>query len=231
MFYTYLWLREDGTPYYVGKGKENRAFTSLGHRVKCPPKERIVIYPAESEVEAFESEVALIWYYGRKNLGTGCLRNLTDGGEGQSGRVVPEEERKRRGAKLKGHTTSKETRRKISLANKGRPNANAGKVGVANHMFGKHTSEKQKEAVRKAGIGNTHAAGSKNHVVPHSEETKSTISSKVKSLWADPEYREHMVQVHKGQGKGRKHSAETKSLIRLHHNPESNKNLEKRHAV
>jgi hypothetical protein len=85
MFYTYLWLRENGTPYYVGKGKGKRGFTSLKHSVNCPPKERIIIYPAESEVDAFETEIALIWYYGRKDLGVGCLRNHTDGGEGVSG--------------------------------------------------------------------------------------------------------------------------------------------------
>lgn len=82
MFYTYLWLRENGTPYYVGKGSGNRAYTSNGHGVHRPVSiERIVLYPAASEDEAFENEVALIWYYGRKDLGLGCLRNLTGGGE------------------------------------------------------------------------------------------------------------------------------------------------------
>jgi len=90
MFYTYLWLREDGTPYYVGKGFGRRAHIDhwLKGRVRrVPPKERIVIYPAESEKDAFDTECALIWYYGRKDLGTGILRNLTDGGEGPSGAV------------------------------------------------------------------------------------------------------------------------------------------------
>jgi|ERR1039458_2374300 hypothetical protein len=81
MYYTYVWFREDGTPYYVGKGKGKRGFTSENHRFKCPPKERIVTYPAKTEDEAYDTEVVLVWYYGRKDLGTGCLRNLTDGGD------------------------------------------------------------------------------------------------------------------------------------------------------
>ena len=80
MLYTYVWLREDGTPYYVGKGKDYRAYNK--HRVgNAPPLGRIVFYIARDEDDAFETEVSLIWYYGRKDLGTGCLRNLTDGGE------------------------------------------------------------------------------------------------------------------------------------------------------
>lgn len=81
MFYTYLWLREDGSPYYVGKGKGRRGFTSKDHRHKCPPKERIITQGWESEEEAFEAEKFLILYYGRIDQGTGCLRNLTDGGD------------------------------------------------------------------------------------------------------------------------------------------------------
>ena len=82
-YYTYFWLRADGTPYYVGKGKENRAFTSIDHNVKCPINlDRIIVQYYESESEAYEAEVFFIAYFGRKDLSSGCLRNLTNGGDG-----------------------------------------------------------------------------------------------------------------------------------------------------
>lgn len=110
MFYTYMWLREDGTPYYVGKGTGNRAFIKHYGRSSVhnsPPRERVVVYPAESETDAFETEVALIWYYGRKDLGIGCLRNLMDGGENPPP-----------GHRFKPH--SNETKALISRKNKGK---------------------------------------------------------------------------------------------------------------
>ncbi len=82
-FYTYLWLRQDGTPYYVGKGSGSRAFTSNGHSYYPPPTiDRIIVQDHVSETDAFEAEKFFIVFYGRKDLGTGILRNLTDGGEG-----------------------------------------------------------------------------------------------------------------------------------------------------
>jgi len=59
-FYAYLWLREDGTPYYAGKGCKNRAYQRDGHRVYPPEKSRIIIYPVLSEAEAFALEMTLI---------------------------------------------------------------------------------------------------------------------------------------------------------------------------
>ena len=53
-FYTYLWLREDGTPYYVGKGSADRAYVK--HRVgNAPPRERIIVQEFDSEQTAFEA--------------------------------------------------------------------------------------------------------------------------------------------------------------------------------
>jgi hypothetical protein len=91
-YYTYAYLREDGTPYYIGKGRGNRAYVnhwrskSRGGFFTPPEKERILILKKNlTEAEAFEHEVYMISVFGRKDLGTGILRNMSDGGKGASG--------------------------------------------------------------------------------------------------------------------------------------------------
>jgi hypothetical protein len=42
IYYTYAWLREDGSPYYIGKGKGKRAWKSRKGR-KVPPNNRVLI--------------------------------------------------------------------------------------------------------------------------------------------------------------------------------------------
>jgi hypothetical protein len=80
-FYTYMWLREDGTPYYVGKGSRDRAYTNWAHGVHRPSDlSRVLVQEFSSEKEALQAESFLIKYYGRLDQGTGCLRNLSDGG-------------------------------------------------------------------------------------------------------------------------------------------------------
>jgi hypothetical protein len=132
IFYTYLWLREDGTPYYAGKGSLKRAF-SKQHRFP-PPREKdcVLLQAFPNEDTAFAAEKFLISFYGRKDLGAGCLRNFTDGGEGASGRSHrgwrhTAEARNKIRESLRGNkrplgkVQSVETRRKKSLANKGKP--------------------------------------------------------------------------------------------------------------
>lgn len=120
-FYAYLWLRENGTPYYVGKGKGRRALKSADHCVRRPKdRSRIVIILCRNEAEAFETEKNLILNWGRKDNGTGILRNMTDGGDGPSGYRFSEELKARlRGPRAPLGPMTEEHKRKIGESNRG----------------------------------------------------------------------------------------------------------------
>jgi hypothetical protein len=105
-YYTYAYLREDGTPYYIGKGKGNRAYKRGRRTFFPPPKNRIIFLKQNlTEEEAFKHEIYMIAVFGRKDLGTGILHNRTNGGDGVSGAILPKTE---------------DHKNKISLAHKGR---------------------------------------------------------------------------------------------------------------
>ena len=118
-YYTYAFLREDGTPYYIGKGKGKRIH-SRHRRIKPPTDMNRVVYLKKNltDEEAIRHEIYMIDLYGRKDIGTGILRNGTDGGEGNSGRVMSEETKKKVSGKMKGMKKSEEHRRKMSEAAK-----------------------------------------------------------------------------------------------------------------
>jgi hypothetical protein len=135
MYYTYLWLRENGTPYYVGKGSGKRGYVKHSHRMLPPlSKDRIIVQDFETEAEAFEAEVFLIQYYGREDKSTGCLLNLTDGGEGFSGISNITRERMSAAAKVKVFTKEhRENMGKAHVGNTARlglPSWNKGLKGV-----------------------------------------------------------------------------------------------------
>ena len=114
-YYVYAYLRTaDLTPYYIGKGKGRRAY-SKNRSIHFPSdKSRIVFYQTGlKEEDAFLLEKLYIKLFGRKDLGTGVLYNMTDGGDGASGIIKSDKTRIKTSDSLKKLWQNEEYRKLI----------------------------------------------------------------------------------------------------------------------
>lgn len=160
--------------FYVGIGKTEKRAYSIHSRSKFW-KSIVNKYGYSVEIvctcdtwqEACQIEQYLIKYYGRRDLGTGTLVNLTDGGEGVLGHKPSEETLKKKSEAMKGFKHSEESKSKMSEVKRGKKRSEEVKSKMSEYMKGKNnpmyglTGEKNPNYGKK-----------------HSEETKAKMGGK-----------------------------------------------------
>lgn len=110
-FYIYRHIRPDTNEvFYIGKGNNlNPKKTSYKRMNISKKRNKIwhnivnknngvfisqILFECETEQQVNEKEIEFIALYGRKDLGTGTLANLTNGGDGSLGGIMSEENKK-----------------------------------------------------------------------------------------------------------------------------------------
>jgi hypothetical protein len=156
MAYVYRYIRLDkNEPFYIGisgrndddNGEYKRAQNI--HHYRNPLYENIIkkidirveiVLDNLTYKEACDKEKELIKLYGRIDLNTGCLSNMTDGGDGGTGHVMPESAKE----KIRNF--------QLSLNKKGKPGrvwSEKSKQKLSNTITGIKHSEESKQKMRK----------------------------------------------------------------------------------
>lgn len=180
MAYVYRHIRLDkNEPFYIGIGTDSN-FTRANEKTRRSELWNKIVSKTDYEVEilfenidieeAKRKEIEFISLYGRKNLGTGILANLTNGGDGAFGRVFKH---------------SEETKKRMSEAKKGKPSHRKGvklsqelidrlskaKKGISwDVMYGKEYADIKREKLKSYATKNRK---------PYKEQDLETIKTKI----------------------------------------------------
>jgi hypothetical protein len=138
IYYVYAYLRgrssstaSAGTPYYIGKGTKNRAWsTSRGTPKPKNPDNIVILENNLTNLGALAIERRMIRWYGRKDIGTGILLNHTDGGDGFPGGIFSEEHRSNLSKSRTGRKHSEETKNKVAKFRTGRKHSEETKIKI-----------------------------------------------------------------------------------------------------
>ena len=201
MYYVYIYKDPRPTKnqqvVYVGKGTGDRAWYHWKKRVRGnkgfgaflallrqEKLEPIIEIARESleEAEAFYEEMKLIEVYGRRDLGTGTLFNLTDGGEGLAGVIRTDEWRKNISESLR-------TPEQVSR------NVIASRERWANQEYKEKTIAAIRKALQNPEVIARRESGKAAFI--HTEAFRQTMSEATSKLWQDPGYVQKVTEAQK----------------------------------
>lgn len=234
MFYVYVYRDprplKINQPVYVGKGSGDRDLSHwskgshnkpfqdfishLKQRGLVAVPERVLI--TDDEAEAFAKEIELIAKYGRRNLNTGTLFNLTDGGEGGSGTIRTAEHKAVDSRFSTEHWQDPVYRAKVvasQAAAQGTPEARAAKSTASTEAWAdpeirtKRTEgiakarstavSRAKTSVQATAQWNDPEYAAKqtanNKEIANRTEVKAAKAAATKALWADPVWKAKML--------------------------------------
>lgn len=186
MAYVYRHIRLDkNEPFYIGIGSDEtykRAYKTKG-RSKYWENISLNGYDVEilmdnlSWEDACKKESEFISMYGRKDLGTGTLVNLTNGGEGSPGTIVSEKTRQFHKVNNKGQsnpfygkTHKDETKLLIQLKRQNSVVSTETKQKISNTLKGRKFSKETIDKMKSAQLGEKH---------PNAKKIVNTLNNKL----------------------------------------------------
>lgn len=214
-FYVYQYIRASasehgpvGSPYYIGKGSGKRAYRKNLIEIK-PPKDKskiIILFDGLLDKEALAIEKQLIELHGRIDLGTGCLRNKTFGGEGNAGAIRTEEMRAWQSLIKKGKKHIPEARAKMSASRIGKKHSEETKIRMSSTATGRKRGAMSEDTKMKLslslkgmekgeGFSEKLSIAQKGHII--SQETRDKIAASLTGRKASQETRAKMSRTHK----------------------------------